>query len=284
MRVTYGGREAVCAPGSTAMECLNALDAAQGAVAAIRNGSVLELHETLEGDGEVKPITLRDDEGRRIYERSLRFVMLLALRRLYPAQQVRIEFSAGHGVFVRLPGIALSREAIAAIGREMRAITDADLPFTAKTWQLQDAISYFEQDGQPDKVELLKLRPYSYFKMYCLDGMWEYFYGAMTPSTGYVRVFALAQHAPGFVLQMPDGVNNDVPAPYVNRPKHLAAFSQSTTWCEILGVNNAADLTAMVKSGRMREFIRINEALHDKAIGAIADRVIRSGAQLIIAQ
>ena len=79
MRVTYGGREAVCAPGSTAMECLNALDAAQGAVAAIRNGSVLELHETLEGDGEVKPITLRDDEGRRIYERSLRFVMLLAL-------------------------------------------------------------------------------------------------------------------------------------------------------------------------------------------------------------
>ena len=282
MRVTYGGREAVCAPGSTAMECLNALDAAQGAVAAIRNGSVLELHETLEGDGEVKPITLRDDEGRRIYERSLRFVMLLALRRLYPAQQVRIEFSAGHGVFVRLPGIALSREAIAAIEREMRAITDADLPFTAKTWQLQDAISYFEQDGQPDKVELLKLRPYSYFKMYCLDGMWEYFYGAMTPSTGYVRVFALAQHAPGFVLQMPDGVNNDVPAPYVNRPKHLAAFSQSTTWCEILGVNNAADLTAMVKSGRMREFIRINEALHDKAIGAIADRVIRSGAQLIM--
>ena len=159
MRVFCAGGEAACMPGSTVLECLKALHCEAGAVAALRNGHVLELQEKVEGDGEITPVTLREDEGRRVYERSLRFVMLLALRRLYPAQQVRIEFSAGHGVFVRLPGLALSREAIAEIEHEMRSITDADLSFTAKTWALEDAIRYFEQDGQPDKVELLRLRP-----------------------------------------------------------------------------------------------------------------------------
>ena len=282
MRITCDNRSVVCAPGSTALECLRALAAHEGAVAAMRSGHVLELNDAVEGDGELLPVTLTHDEGRRIYERSLRFVMLLALRRLYPGQQVRIEFSAGHGVFVRMPGMVLTREDIAAIEGEMRRITSADLPFTSKVWTLENAIRYFESDGQQDKVELLRLRPYNYFKMYCLDGMWEYFYGAMTPSTGFVSVFSVVQHAPGFVLQMPDGVHHDVPAPYIDRPKHLAAFSQSTTWCEILGVNNAADLTAMMREGRMREFIRINEALHDRAIAAIADRIVRSGARLIM--
>lgn len=282
MKIMYGNASVVCAPGSTALECLRALDAQEGAVAAMRNGHVLELNNTVEGDGELLPITLRDDEGRRIYERSLRFVMLLALRRLYPGQQVRIEFSVGHGVFVRLPGLALSQEAIKAIEQEMRALTQADLPFFSRVWQLEDAIRYFAEDGQPDKVALLRLRPYSYFKMYCLEGMWEYFYGAMAPSTGYVRVFSLTQHAPGFVLQMPNGTVHDKPAPFTPRPKHLAVFSQSATWCEVLGVTNAADLTAMMEKGKMREFIRVNEALHDKAIGAIADRIVRSGARLIM--
>lgn len=282
MRITYDQHSIQCAPGVTALDCLRQLDAADGALAVMHGGAVIELDQYIEGGGEISPITLADDEGRRIYERSLRFVLLLALRRLYPGQQVRIEHSAGHGVFVRLPGLALSEKEIAAVEQEMRTITNADISFEKRTWQLADAIRYFEQDGQPDKVALLKLRPYPYFTMYCLDGMWEYFYGAMTPSTSYTSVFTLVQHAPGFVVQLPTAQCPHSPAPYIDRPKHLAAFSQSTTWCEILGINNASDLTDMMNTGRMRDFIRVNEALHDRAIANIADKIVRSGARIIL--
>ena len=39
------------------------------------------------------------EEGRRIYERSLRFVFLLAIRRRFPHARVRLEHSMGRGVY-----------------------------------------------------------------------------------------------------------------------------------------------------------------------------------------
>ncbi len=267
---------------STVLDCLRAAGAEGAVLAAMRGGQVLALNEPLRDSCTLTPITMDDEEGRRIYERSLRMIMLLAARRLFPGEQVRIEYSAGQGVFVRLPGLTLSPELVAQLEAEMQRIAAADLPFQRSRWAVADAVAYFKREGQQDKVDLLHYRPFPYFDMYCLGDMWDYFYGVMVPSTAYIPVFALHYHAPGFVLLMPDKANPNRAAAYVNRPKHLAVFAQSTGWCEILGVQNAADLDRMMEEGRLREFIRVNEALHDKAIAAIADRIVALGARIIL--
>ena len=283
MRVTVDGREISVPEGSTVARCMaEACGDSRRVLAAQCGGQVLELGDTAPGSCALKPLTLRDDEGRRIYERSLRFVMLLALRRTQPGRQVRIEYSVGHGVFVRLPGAALTPEQVAQTERTMRELTAQNLPFEKKTWQKEDAVQYFAADGQEDKVALLRYRPFSFFRMYGCGGMWEYFYGAMAPSTGYVSVFALHPHAGGFVLLMPTAEQPDTPAAYVNRPKHLQVFSQSARWCEILGVLNAADLNDLMARHQMRAFIRVNEALHDKAIAAIADQIVAGGKRIVL--
>ena len=97
---------------STVLDCLRAAGAEAGALAAMRGGQVLALNEPLRESCALTPITMDDEEGRRIYERSLRMMMLLAARRLFPGEQVRIEYSAGQGVFVRLPGLTLSPELV----------------------------------------------------------------------------------------------------------------------------------------------------------------------------
>ena len=260
--------------GATVQACLTALDAFPvGTLAALSGGIVRELNEPIRTDCDLTPLTLEHEEGRRIYERSLRFVMLLALRHLYPYRQVRIEYSVGYGVYVRLPGITLHRQDIVRIENEMRRLVELNLVFTRKQWTREDAIRYFEEENQPDKVALLKHRPVPYINMYCIDGMWEYFYGAMTVSTGYVPVFTLFELRGGFVLQLPAGSDFDHAAPYIYRPKHLEVFSQSAEWCEILGVTNVTDVTRMIEEHRLRNFIRVNEALHESAINDIARKV-----------
>ena len=260
--------------GKTVEECLKALNAfPKGTLAALSGGVVCELNDRLRQDCSLIPLTLAHEEGRRIYERSLRFVMLLALRHLYPFQQVRIEYSVGYGVFVRLPGMELHRQDIVRIENEMRRLTELNLTFTKKQWTREDAIRYFEEEQQPDKVELLRRRPVPYFNMYCIDGMWEYFYGAMTVSTGYVRVFTLFELRGGFVLQLPAGADFEHAAPYVYRPKHLEVFHQSSEWCEILGVTNVSDVSRLAETHRLRNFIRVNEALHESAIHEIAQKI-----------
>lgn len=247
----------------------------------LRGGRTMELHETLEEDCILQPVTFADEEGRRIYERSLRFVLLLAVRRLLPGMHLRIEHSLGYGVYMRILEKELDEKTVAALEKEMQKIVSEDLPFIKERWSREKAIAYFEKEKAADKTRLLSYRPYDYFNVYRCGGMAEYFYGAMLPSTRYVPYFHLLPHAPGMVLQMPAPADPLQPAPFVSRPKHLHAFAQSNRWCDILGCMNAADLNDMIVGGKMPDFIRVNEALHDKSIADIAEGIAKKGSRAI---
>ena len=284
MKIICGNKTLELEHGMSIMQCLDALGVDMTGVLAVQQGGrVLELTDVLTRDGEIRPLTLQDEEGRRIYERSLRFVLLLAFRRLMPGQRVRIEYSVGGGLFLHAPGRTLTEADAQAICAEMRRIVEADLPFDKREWSLDDAIAYFEEDGQPDKVELLKRRPVPFFNMYQCGDMHEYFYGAMVPSTGYVRAFDV-QHMPGrgLVVLTADPEKPDQAAEYIDRPKHLRVFEQSAKWCSILGVQNAPDIHKMLENKQLRAFIRVNEALHDKAIADIAEVIEQKGSRIIM--
>lgn len=284
MRITCGNKTMEVEAGMTVMQCLLALSQPTAGMLAVQQGGlVLEMYDEVRRDGELIPLTLQDEEGRRIYERSLRFVALLALRRLMPGRRVRIEYSVGGGVYVCVPGYEVTEQDCQAIRQEMDCIVKANMAFDKREWSLDDAIAYFEQEGQPDKVELLKRRTVPFFNMYECGGMWEYFYGAMVPSTWYVRIFDV-KHLPGrgFALLLPGAAHPDIPAEYIDRPKHLAVFDQSAAWCGILGVQNAPDLHRMAERRELRAFIRINEALHSRAISEIAEEIAARGKRIIL--
>ena len=283
MKIRARNQEIILPEGKTVKECLEALDAfPEGTLAALKGGLAVELNDPVTEDCQLLPLTLEHEEGRRIYERSLRFVMLLALKHLFPYQQVRIEYSVGYGVFVRLPGRNLHRQDIVKIENEMRRIIELDLPFEKKRWDREAAMDYFAEEQQPDKVELLERRPFPYFTMYSVDGMWEYFYGAMTTSTGAVRVFTLFELRGGFVLQLPAGKDFDHAAPYLYRPKHLDIFRQSARWCDILGIRNVSDVSILIEKNRLRNFIRVNEALHEGALSEIAQKISQQYRHIVL--
>jgi uridine kinase len=283
MIITYENTKCIIPDGSTVREGFQALGLQTTSIlAALRGGQVLEMNEVIPGDGELLPLTLSHEEGRRIYERSLRFVMLLAAKHLMPGKRVRVEYSAAGGVLVRLPGENLTAEQVDTLEQEMRRIVEQNLPFEKEEWLVQDAMDYFAAEGQQDKVALLKLRPFRHFKMYRCGDMWEYFYGAMAPSTGSVKVFDLLPHDGGFVLQLPDKSAFGMPSIYHDYPKHLSVFAESAEWCRILGIENASDLTSMMNRGDMRTFIRVNEALQDKALADIADEIDRRKKRVIL--
>ncbi|MBQ8080519.1 MAG: nucleoside kinase [Clostridia bacterium] len=275
IRITIDGHVADLNEGTTVLEAIRALapEQAEKALGALCGGRSLELNFRLKHSGALKPLYYEDDEGRRIYERTLRFVLLLAARRVLPDQRVRMEHSLGHGVYVTTPGHEITQEELALLENAMRDVVREDLPFVKERWSRKKAAQYFTQTGQTDTVRLLSYRPYDHYYMYHCGGMTEYYYGNMLPSTGYVPVFALSQASPGFVLQLPRPDRPDTPSAQVIWPKHMAAFQQSNEWCRILSCTNAPDVNDLIVSGRYRHFIRVNEALQDKSIAALADGI-----------
>lgn len=285
IRVSLPTGEGMLDSGTTVAEAVRALmpeDEAARVLCALRGGSCLELSRPLTADALLTPLTYQDEEGRRVYERSLRFLFLLSMKRLYPEKRVCMLNSVGHGLYVRLLDGEMGHDMTRAVEEDMHQLVRQNLPFKQELWTREQAIAYFEKEGWQDKAELLRYRPKADIRMYRIGPLCEYFYGAMLPSTGYVRGFALKPHFPGVVILSPAPDKPDEPAPYVPRAKFLRQFATSRRWSEILGAQNAVDVNRMIKEGRMREFIRVNEALHDKSIAGIADEIVRRGARVVM--
>ena len=283
MHITVSSVPCDLPKGSTVRDALAAAGLNVRNVLGVRTPTgILELGDELQEDIELEPLTLQDAEGRRIYERSLRFVMLMAIRDLFPGQRVRIEHSVPGGIFVLLPGKVLTNEDVEAIEARMREITRKDLPFEPSFWPQAQVMAYYAERGETDKLELLRHRKAPVIRMYCCDGYHEYFHGVMAPSTSWTPIFHLLLLGEGFVILLPNEKRPDKPAAYFDRPKHLAVFSQSEAWCRILGVSNVSDLRRLIDNHEMREFIRVNEALHDQAMVDTARQIVEKRKHIVL--
>ena len=259
------------------LEALKTMENDSADILACRSGGeVIALNETVREDCRLEPITFQDEEGRRIYERSLRFVLLYALHQLYPDAKVRIEHSIGYGIYLRLINRFLNRDDLQQIDSHMRGIIDEDLPFVPLRLSKDEIIRHFREIGEMEKSRILSFQPSQVFTLYRLGDYTEYFYGAMLPSTGFVRCFSLRLVFPGIVMMMPSPANPKQPAPFIHRPKNLSAFEESNRWCRLMGITNAADLNDLISRGQFREMVRVNEALHDKSIARIADSICQA--------
>ena len=283
--VTLDGLPIVCEAGTSVQSLIweHLPERRREAIAVRVNGSVKGLRWQPGQDCEGVLLTYADEEARRMYERSARFLFLLGAREVMPGARVRFEHSVGYGLYIVIEGgEQLSGLRVRRIEQRMRQIVEADEPFVRARWTRAQAMEYFERDGQADKLRLLRYRPFDYFDVYTCRGMSEYFYGEMLPSTGYIHSVSLQFHLPGAVLQLPAPVRPDRIAPFQERPKLLRTFAEAARWAGILGCRNAADLNDLITGKRFRSFIRVNEALQEKSIADIADQIVERGARVVL--
>ena len=257
-------------------------DGGAGALGVSVRGRTQSLNDPVEEYAFARVLTYADEEGRRIYERSLQFLFLTAADRLYPGRRVRIRHSFAQGLYIDLPTVAVKQDTVAALKAEMEKLAAADLPIERLTVSTEDAKEYFTRTGQTDRLRILGYRRFSHFTLYRIDGLEDYFYGEMAPSTGCLKVFDLRLYGEGILLQMPDVKDPKKPARFVDLPHLLRTYDEAARWHAILNCENAADLNDMIVNRRFREFIRVNEALQERSIERIADQFIDSGALLLL--
>ncbi len=252
-------------------------------IAAIVDGNLRELTYVLDKDCEVEFIDMSTETGMKIYLRSLIFLFVKACHDVIPNCQVRVEHSLGDGLYSELMAEEpIDEEEVEAIENRMRQLVEKDVPIKKYKMPIEDALDIFKKAGMQDKVRLLKYRKEEYINIYELDGMKNYFYGYMVPSTGYLRWFKLRFYLPGIILQHPSKTNPTYIAPYREQPKLSSIFRESNRWAQILGIPDVGALNDCIRSGKSGEVIRIAEALHEKKIAQIADIIYKDSEQLRI--
>ena len=242
---------------------------------AIVNGELRELTYSIEMDARVRPVTMADDDGARIYRRSVTFVLEAAFEELFSQASMTLDHSVSAGgyyceVIGREP---LNLDELKLLESRMREIVAQDLPFTRQNVPLQEAIDYFQKKGFLDKVRLLKYRQKEYLVLYQLGEHRDYHHGYMLPSTGFLKWFGLSIVGDGFVLNFPRRNSPKQVLPTTSYPKLLSTFRQYGNWLKRLGIDSVGALNDAIVSGNMREVILISEALHELQIAEIAQHI-----------
>jgi uridine kinase len=242
----------------------------------IVNGELRELTYPLEMDARVKPVTMADADGARIYRRSLVFLLEAAFEEMFPGLVLGVEHSVSSGgFFCNLIGHSpLNNYELARLNQAMKALVDADLPFERQQVPLAEAVEYFKALGHYDKVRLLSYRQKDYLILYKLGTHRDYYHGYMVPSTGYLRWFGLLAMGDGFVLRFPRRHAPSELLPMPTYPKLLLAFRQYGNWLQRMGVENVGALNDVNSSGRIGELILVSEGLHEQQIANVAEQIV----------
>ena len=229
--------------------------------------------------GIVHLLRYNDPTGKDVYVRTAQFVLFLALRRLYPGARAKMNCTVGAGLYIEVNTPDLSVDALKA---EVRRIVAADIPLIRRRVTTSDAIDHFRADGQTDKARLLAWRKEEYFDEYAYEDFADYYYGETAPSTLYLGVWDVLPAPGGFMFIFPDDKNPDMVANYQEMPNFFGVFTEGERWCTLMECETVADLNELVGSGRIRELIRVNEALHEKRYSQVADMVCARGANAVM--
>jgi len=215
--------------------------------------------------------------GRRMYTRSISFVLYVALKEVFPKASLRIEHSISGGLYCRIPDkdFILTHEDVDKIKTKMDYLIHENIPFVRKEYETCEAISMFEKQGLQEKTSLLRTRGNLYTSVYKLDNYVDYFYGSLLSSTGMLNVFDLKKYANGMLLSLPMKGNANFVSPFVFQYKMQKMFNEYKRWGKILKISNIGDLNRFTESNEISEFIKISEALHEKKISQIADKIYK---------
>lgn len=264
----------------------------------IVNGRLRELNKKIKSDCELSFVTTADRDGRRTYRRSVVLLLQRAIYDVYGSMtQLHVMHSLGEGYYCQLEKAvecadsqqekynedtdqgsrensekSVTEHDIDMIVCSMYSFVEKDLPITKHSAKTQYAEQLFKEKGLHDKERLLHYRRSSRVNLYELDGVVDYFYGFMAPSTGMLKYFDIVPYESGFVLLFP-GVHSRSVEPLVTSNKLFHTLDDSREWSKMLGIGTIGSLNDAIAAGRGQEIMLLQEALMEQKIGNLAAQI-----------
>ena len=239
---------------------------------------IRELSKSIGKSGTLSFETATGKDGKRVYRRSVTFLMEKAVANLWGAQkaQVRVYYSLGQGYYCELEQVDNTKENFALLKTEMKRLVEENIAIRKESMKTDYAEAHFMEQGMEQKARLLHYRRSSRTNIYNLDGLLDYFYGYMAYSTGELKTFDVLPYGQGFVLLFPNKNMSQV-EPLETSEKLHETLQSSKKWSQMLSVGTIGALNDLIAKGRAEELILTQEALMEDEIGDLAGEIVRSG-------
>lgn len=304
VKITVGNQTAVYPQGTTYGEIAKDFREQYpwDIILAQKKGKLVELNKTVKEDGEISFVTTGDSSGHKTYDRGVTLLMLKAFYECVNAihaggeisgedlpqgstqsqnsdvgkvKNIFVKHSLGDSIYCEVEGISVTEELLARVEKRMGELVSQDLVFEKRSVNTSEALEIFEKHKMFDKKKLFEYRRVSRVNIYRLDGFEDYYYGYMPASTGILKYFSLQAYDRGFLIHIPNKGKPDQMKPFRDSPKLFQTLQEASRWGKMVDVDTVGALNDVITHGGASDLILVQEALQEKKIGEIAERIAK---------
>ena len=224
----------------------------------------------------VEFVDLSNNSAMRTYVRTLCFILAKAVDDILPNAEMYIEHAVAKGYYFQIEAdVPVGKPELDAIRERMREIVEADISFEQVEEETTKVVQLFRERGMEDKARLLETSDFLYSRYSKLDEYVDYFYGCLTPSTGYISLFDIQPYNGGYLLRVPRREKPVELEPEIQQDKLLNVYREHLQFLKISKLGNVGDLNRAIQEDRISTVIQVAEAYQSKQIAEIAEKITR---------
>ncbi len=276
MKITYENKQIEVETGSKIKDIFKYEIKGQNIIACKINNDVKSLNYELNEEVTVELLDITDKDGIMIYIRGLLFIMGAAFAKLYPEAELNVNYQLHNSMFCEVKNIQITEEILNDIEKEMRKIVSQNIEITKISMTKQEAEEFYKKE----KTEYGKLQLEAKLKekvsLYYLEKYYNYLYGVMPVSTEILKIFELLKYQDGFLIRYPSRNNPYELNKYIDNKKLSTTLNEYDDIHKILKIDTVHKLNNVVRNENIKNVILVDEALHEKKLAAIADKIAKN--------
>ena len=269
-------------------------------IACMCNYEVKSLEVDVNDKDKVELLDTSTKDGRRIYTRGILYIMSKAINELYPEMKLQINYQLSNGMYCQIEGVDVNDIVIAKIKIKMKDIIKKNIPIERKDMSREEALEFYLNEKSYRGLLQMDNNQKQEVSLYFCEDYYNYFFGVMPPSTGYTKLFGLNRYKDGFIIRYPSRKEpNKLPKHVQDKKlastyKKICFFTNKNNYINksdiyiigtifnkeeyddiyrVLNINTLYKLNSEIRNDKSRDIVLLSEALHEKKIAQIADKV-----------
>ena len=241
------------------------------------NNEVKSLSYEIDSDGKIELIDLTDKDGIRIYRRGLIYIIGKAFYETYPEALLTINYQLSNSLLGEVDNMKVTKEMIEKVDKKVKEIIKRDAEIKKVAMTKEEAEKFYQKNHTLKGKLQLDVKNKKEIMLYYCEDYYNYFYGVMPLSTGIIDIYELLEYDGRFLVRYPSRKNpNELPE-FKENKKLLATLDEYEDLHETLNVHTLYKLNKIIDENRIKDYILLDEALHEKKMAQIADDIVKRG-------
>lgn len=245
-------------------------------IGAIFNNEYVNLGYEIRTDGKIKLIDIASKEGTKMYRRTIIYMLGKAVEEICPNKKIIVNYQLPNSMFCEIENTEITEELAQKLNDQMHQIAQKDLPIKQVIMTREQAEEFYQKNDVSKGRLQLDLKDNQEIYMYYCEDYYNYCYGTIANRTGVTKIFEIIKYEDGFLVRYPSSDKPEQLPKLIQTKKLSWALNEYDDIHKILSVNTVYKLNMAIKQDTIKDIIMLDEALHEKKIANIADKIAQN--------